>query len=339
MPYATINGAQLCYEKVGNGPNILVFIHGGNGGMLSSISSGYGEKARKMRMKKDDKKNNLNSDEPAPLISQGGMYGTLIDQIKQPSRTIIAYDRRCAGASQYTIDQYYNIETLALDCLGLMSHLGYKTFAVCGSSMGGPVALLLAIEHPAVVERLIVLNSHACIIGSYPPFNMTAHRAQLFRRIMLMSSIEQRQHFDKHTHAHRMRRQILIDIDAGGASLEPLRSTVEHLTDDELFVYWAGQNHNMFCYVDIDLSDQLAKVICPTLIVHGDTDPIVPYEGAVKMHRSIIGSTLCTVTGGEHGMPAHPECHRAVCTFLNEIEIDTCSTEGTCNNLVLTCSL
>ena len=42
MPFRDVNGATLCYETIGNGPNAVVFIHGGNGGMLSTITAGYG---------------------------------------------------------------------------------------------------------------------------------------------------------------------------------------------------------------------------------------------------------------------------------------------------------
>lgn len=38
MPFVKVNGARLCYEAVGTGEHTIIFIHGGNGGMLSSIA-------------------------------------------------------------------------------------------------------------------------------------------------------------------------------------------------------------------------------------------------------------------------------------------------------------
>ena len=39
MPFMTVNGARLCYATIGTGPRVIVFIHGGNGGLSSSLSA------------------------------------------------------------------------------------------------------------------------------------------------------------------------------------------------------------------------------------------------------------------------------------------------------------
>ena len=44
MPFLDVNGATLCYKKTGSGDHSIIFIHGGNGGMLSSIA-GIGDLA------------------------------------------------------------------------------------------------------------------------------------------------------------------------------------------------------------------------------------------------------------------------------------------------------
>jgi haloacetate dehalogenase len=45
---------------------------------------------------------------------------------------------------------------MAGDCLALMRALGHERFAVFGHDRGGYVALRLALDHPAVVERLVL---------------------------------------------------------------------------------------------------------------------------------------------------------------------------------------
>jgi proline iminopeptidase len=42
---------------------------------------------------------------------------------------------------------------------------------------------------------------------------------------------------------------------------------------------------------DYDIHDQLDAIDCPTLIIHGDFDPI-PLESAQRIHQRIAGSTL-----------------------------------------------
>jgi pimeloyl-ACP methyl ester carboxylesterase len=53
----------------------------------------------------------------------------------------------------------YLIETLADDVAGLIRHLGETTAVVAGHDWGGGVAWYVPMRHPAIVEKLIVLNA------------------------------------------------------------------------------------------------------------------------------------------------------------------------------------
>jgi non-heme chloroperoxidase len=57
----------------------------------------------------------------------------------------------------------------------------------------------------------------------------------------------------------------------------------------------------------------------PTLVIHGDSDAIVPFEVSGKRSaEAISGSTLVVIEGGPHGVNAtHPEeFNRALLEFL-----------------------
>ncbi len=47
--------------------------------------------------------------------------------------------------------------------------------------------------------------------------------------------------------------------------------------------------------------DRSARITTPTLIVHGDRDPLHPVEIAVAMYRAIPRASLAVVPGGGHG--------------------------------------
>lgn len=66
------------------------------------------------------------------------------------------------------------------------------------------------------------------------------------REMMQMSPDQQRAHFNSQNRAEAMRNQALVDVDAGGANIESVRQIVHSLSDDELFSFWAGNNHNLF---------------------------------------------------------------------------------------------
>jgi hypothetical protein len=77
MPFKEINGANLCYETIGNGDHAVVFIHGGNGGMLSSITAGYG-----------DVVSEADGDKPRTTAGDSSMYGSHIAAIRSSSRCV-----------------------------------------------------------------------------------------------------------------------------------------------------------------------------------------------------------------------------------------------------------
>ncbi len=68
----------------------------------------------------------------------------------------VAPDLRGYGRSGK--DGPYDLRTLAADVRGLVRALGRERAVVCGHDWGGAVAWAVAVYHPEVVERLVILN-------------------------------------------------------------------------------------------------------------------------------------------------------------------------------------
>ena len=52
-----------------------------------------------------------------------------------------------------------------------------------------------------------------------------------------------------------------------------------------------------------DFREDLAQVKVPTLVIHGDSDGTVPFDGSgQRTHEAIAGSELVVVNGGPHGV-------------------------------------
>lgn len=66
------------------------------------------------------------------------------------------------------VDRPFSFEQLADDVAALIRHLGLATVDVIGHSLGGSVALQLAIRHPNVVRRLVVVSAPFRRSGWYP---------------------------------------------------------------------------------------------------------------------------------------------------------------------------
>ena len=68
-----------------------------------------------------------------------------------------------------------------------------------------------------------------------------------------------------------------------------------------------------------DFRDDLARVTVPTLVIHGDSDAIVPFEvSGQRSHEAIEGSSLTLVEGAPHGFNVThaDQFNRALIDFL-----------------------
>lgn len=76
---------------------------------------------------------------------------------------VIAMDNRGAGLSDKP-DEAYSMEVMATDAYAVLEDAGIASAAVLGYSMGGRIALELALQHPERVSHLILLGSGAHVI-------------------------------------------------------------------------------------------------------------------------------------------------------------------------------
>jgi pimeloyl-ACP methyl ester carboxylesterase len=115
--YAPVNGLQMYYEVHGAGGTPLLLLHGG----LFNIDLQFGQ-----------------------LIP--GLAAT---------RQVIATDFQGHGRTG-DIDRPLTSADLASDVVGLLRHLNIAQADIFGFSVGGAVALHLAIRHPELVRKLVV---------------------------------------------------------------------------------------------------------------------------------------------------------------------------------------
>ncbi len=102
--------------------------------------------------------------EPLLLIGGLGADITLLRLLiasLSPRHQVIAFDNRGAGRSDKP-DLPYTIAMLASDTADLLEALGVRGADVAGISMGGKIALELALSYPHLVGRLV-------LISTYPP--------------------------------------------------------------------------------------------------------------------------------------------------------------------------
>ena len=112
--------------------------------------------------------------EPLVLLHGGfgsvDMFGPNVELLAA-GRQVIGVDLQSHGRSPAT-DRPMRFETMADDIEALIRSLGFERAAIMGFSLGGAVGLRTAIQHPDVVERLVLVSTVFKRQGWYP--EMTA---------------------------------------------------------------------------------------------------------------------------------------------------------------------
>jgi pimeloyl-ACP methyl ester carboxylesterase len=116
--YAPVNGLEMYYEIHGTGGTPLLLLHGG----LFNIDLQFG-----------------------PLLP--GLSAT---------RQVIGTDFQAHGRTNDIDDRPLTSANLTSDVVGLLQHLGVEQVDVFGYSVGGAVALELAIKHPELIRKAVI---------------------------------------------------------------------------------------------------------------------------------------------------------------------------------------
>ncbi len=94
------------------------------------------------------------------------MYGSNLDALSR-DRQVIAADLQGHGRTA-DIDRPISYESMADDVAALIAYLGFPKADVMGYSLGGEVALQVAIRHPQVVHKLVLVSTAFRQDGWYP---------------------------------------------------------------------------------------------------------------------------------------------------------------------------
>ncbi len=98
-----------------------------------------------------------------PLVLLHGGFGSV--EMFGPNLDLLAAGRRVIGVDLQShgrtpaADRPMRFESMADDVAGLIASLGLQRAAVMGFSLGGGVALRTAIQHPNLVERLVLVST------------------------------------------------------------------------------------------------------------------------------------------------------------------------------------
>jgi len=213
---------------------------------------------------------------------------------------VITYDRRGFGQSSQPTDGY-DYDTFAADLDQLLQHLELTDVTLVGFSMGGgEVVRYLGTYGGARVSK-------AVLAAAVPPYlYQSDDNPDGGLDDATIEQFEQGVRTDRLAFLEGFTKNFFAAGDKDDLVSEPLR----HYS--WIIAAGASPQGTLDCIAAFGRTDfrgDLKKVTVPTLIIHGDSDGIVPFEVSGKRAaEAIAGSTLVVIEGGPHGINAsHPE--------------------------------
>lgn len=186
----------------------------------------------------------------------------------------------------------YTLSDMAADGAGLLDALGIERAHIVGASMGGMIAQLMAVEHPS---RVLTLTSIMSTTGhpKLPQADKEAISA-------LTAPVKSRDLDTIRAHGVRIARAI-------GSPAYPAEEAALHQRIERNFkrsFYAAGMSRQMAAIIaDGDRRARLARITAPTLVIHGEADPLVKVEGGRDTAAHVPGSRLKLFPGMGHDLP------------------------------------
>lgn len=185
----------------------------------------------------------------------------------------------------------YTLADMARDTLGLMDALDLPSAHIVGASMGGMIAQVLAIDHPARVLSLTLImtsSGHPFL----PPPKPEAMQV-LFKPIPI-----RRERFVEHfVETWRV-------LSGGQIPMESARIRRLGELCFERGVSPGGSARQLAAILASgSRKSMLASLRVPALVVHGDADPLLVKECGVDLAQSIPGSRLKMIKGMGHALP------------------------------------
>lgn len=186
----------------------------------------------------------------------------------------------------------YTLADMAEDGVGLLDALGIDKAHIVGASMGGMIAQHMAFSHP---DRVLSLTSIMSTTGNRKlPGGTKEAMSVLTKRPESMDEEVLVEHGLKVAHA--------IGSPGYRADPERLRERTRALLKRSF--YPAGMPRQFAAIVaDGDRRERLRSVTAPTLVIHGEADPLVPLPGGEDTAKSIAGARLKTIPGMGHDLP------------------------------------
>lgn len=186
----------------------------------------------------------------------------------------------------------YLLDDLANDAIGLLDALDVDRAHLVGASMGGMIAQIVAAKFPQRARSLVSIMStsgrRGLPVGKPEAVAMLSAQPEGPAREQLI--------------AHAIKLRTVIGSPGFPADPAELRALVERNVDRRYYPAGAARQY-LAVMASGDRVDLLKTVKVPTLVLHGDDDPLLPVDGGRDVANLVPGAKIETFPGWGHDVP------------------------------------
>jgi len=211
---------------------------------------------------------------------------------------VLRYDTRGAGLSQ-KVRGALSIDTMTDDLIALMDATGIAEGALAGVAVGGAIALNTALRHPARVSAVVATSPAIAVAAD--------------RRAAVLARVD------------RIEREGMgVAADESFASGYPTELRGDMARFNAFRARWLGNDPASYATIyrmlaATDLTGELARIACPTLVIGGRFDRTRPPATAEPVARSIPGAQFKVLDSGHYMAVQTPELLAgAIAEFLDQ---------------------
>jgi len=185
----------------------------------------------------------------------------------------------------------YSIEDMANDARGLLDALNIDKAHIGGMSMGGFIAQTFALNNPARTLSLTSIYSTPGNKTKFPPTQKVSEA------MMKPVPIEREPYIDYMIDFYKLTYGSGLPFD------EDFHRTLFGKAYDRSLCPEGSLRQLLASMAQRDRTSELGALSVPTLVIHGDADPLVPLAGGQATADAIPGAKLWVIKGMGHATP------------------------------------
>lgn len=184
----------------------------------------------------------------------------------------------------------YLLTDMAADGMALLDHLDIESAHIVGVSMGGMIVQTMAIEHP---RRVRTLTSVMSTTGDRDVGMPTAEAIMVLLRPAATSR-------DEAIEASVIGSKAIGSPDLFDEAIARQRAAAAY---DRCYNPAGTARHLLAIVASGSRAEGLVELDVPTVVIHGDADPLVTPSGGERTAELIPGAELIMIEGMGHDLP------------------------------------